>query len=176
MSVLTNAEKPTVNFFIKFYESQNKRTVSKLRCLWLTFVFYLFQSAASEDNLPSNLLYSQCSKTLDVILKLRPESIVDGFMNIWIIKPGSSSRGRGISLDMRLENIVSIVNKSSGHQGRYIVQKYIERPFLIYETKFDIRQWFLVTSWNPLNVWMYRDSYLRWGAWHLPIIITISNV
>ncbi len=71
-------------------------------------------------------------------------------------------RGRGISLDMRLENILNMVNKSSGgHQARYIVQKYIERPFLIYETKFDIRQWFLVTSWNPLNVWMYKDSYLR---------------
>ena len=106
-------------------------------------------------------LYAQCSKTLDNILKLRPESIVDGFMNIWIIKPGSSSRGRGISLDMKLENILAVVNKSTGHQGRYIVQKYIERPFLIYETKFDIRQWFLVTSWNPLNVWMYKDSYLR---------------
>ena len=119
------------------------------------------QTPHSEDCLTSSTLYTQCSKTLDVILKLRPESIVDGFMNIWIIKPGSSSRGRGISLDMKLENILSIVNKSSGHQGRYIVQKYIERPFLIYETKFDIRQWFLVTSWNPLNVWMYRDSYLR---------------
>ena len=117
----------------------------QIPCEFLIFEFFWsalpiitpFQTPASDDNLQSHHLYTQCSKTLDVILKLRPESIVDGFMNIWIIKPGSSSRGRGISLDMRLENIVSVVNKSSGHQGRYIVQKYIERPFLIYETKFD---------------------------------------
>ena len=65
-------------------------------------------------------------------------------------------------MDMKLENILAVVSKSSsGHHSRYIVQKYIERPFLIYETKFDIRQWFLVTSWNPLCIWMYKDSYLR---------------
>lgn len=44
-----------------------------------------------------------------------------------------------------------------------MVQKYIERPLLIYEVKFDIRQWFVVTSWTPLVVWMNRASYLRWG-------------
>ena len=73
----------------------------------------------------------------------------------------------GISMDMKLENILAVVGSqkqggsSSGHHSRFVIQKYIERPFLIYETKFDIRQWFLVTSWNPLVIWMYKDSYLR---------------
>ena len=39
----------------------------------------------------------------------------------------------------------------------YIVQKYIEKPFLLYGHKFDMRQWVMVTSHTPLRVWVYNQ-------------------
>lgn len=68
---------------------------------------------------------------------------------------------------MCLAQLDDIVNSAMGNAsvarrvGRYVVQKYIERPLLIHDTKFDIRQWFLVTDWNPLTVWMYQVRTVR---------------
>lgn len=65
----------------------------------------------------------------------------------------------GIMCLAHLDDIMNIATSRGGGRrmaGRYVVQKYIERPLLIHETKFDIRQWFLVTDWNPLTMWMYK--------------------
>ena len=53
------------------------------------------QTPHSDKCKSSQRLFDDCNRTLDDVLKMRPEAINDGFMNIWIIKPGSSSRGRG---------------------------------------------------------------------------------
>lgn len=55
-----------------------------------------------------------------------------------------------------LEKIMDLMSQSNFRECNWVVQKYIEKPMLIYKTKFDIRQWFLITDWTPLTVWFYK--------------------
>ncbi|XP_065356507.1 tubulin glycylase 3A [Calliphora vicina] len=104
------------------------------------------------------------SHILDNIQYYWPQYSIDGYQNLWIIKPANKCRGRGIHLSNNLKKIVNVVNPSIATKSRYVVQKYMERPLIIHHTKFDIRQWFLISSIHPLMVWMYKECYLRFSS------------
>ncbi|XP_055375530.1 tubulin monoglutamylase TTLL4-like isoform X2 [Condylostylus longicornis] len=74
----------------------------------------------------------------------------------WIIKPPASARGSGIKVVSRWTDFPK--------QKPLIVQKYIERPLLINGNKFDLRLYIIITSINPLRVFMHTDGLARFAS------------
>ncbi|XP_055362017.1 tubulin polyglutamylase TTLL5 isoform X3 [Betta splendens] len=74
----------------------------------------------------------------------------------WIIKPVASSRGRGIYL-------VSNPNQISMDEN-ILVSRYIHNPLLIDEFKFDVRLYVLVTSYDPLIIYVYEEGLARFAT------------
>lgn len=73
--------------------------------------------------------------------------------NFWIVKPGEySNRGKGISVCSNLQEIKSelsiVMITKKGNRRTYILQQYIDRPFLFKKRKFDIRCFMMLTSIN----------------------------
>lgn len=95
--------------------------------------------------------------------------------NVWILKPSGFNRGRGIYVFSSLEELKAILDEyheaARAHPKsektkqtklpslQFVIQKYIERPFLIHSRKFDMRMWVLVTQ--DMQGYLYREGYLR---------------
>ncbi|XP_026141031.1 tubulin polyglutamylase TTLL5 isoform X2 [Carassius auratus] len=74
----------------------------------------------------------------------------------WIIKPVASSRGRGIYLVSSPSQIPLDEN--------ILVSRYISNPLLIDGFKFDVRLYVLVTSYDPLLIYLYEEGLARFAT------------
>ncbi|EGD81575.1 tubulin tyrosine ligase [Salpingoeca rosetta] len=91
---------------------------------------------------------------------------------VWIMKPVGSAQGKGIFLVSKLSELMEFKRDTRfDHQQRdderqqaYIVQRYLQRPYLIGGKKFDLRIYILVTSYNPLCFWLYREGFARFSG------------
>lgn len=88
------------------------------------------------------------------------QNSINGDCNMWIMKPSDLSRGRGIQVHNDINKIFNYINDE---KDVFVAQKYIERPLIIRKRKFDIRQWVLVTDFNPLTIFIYNECYVRFA-------------
>lgn len=77
---------------------------------------------------------------------------------LWIWKPINSSCGRGIHL---LSSAVPANTDRKLAQKTGIVQRYLDRPLLIDGFKFDLRLYVVVTSFDPLKVYLNEEGLVR---------------
>lgn len=69
------------------------------------------------------------------------------------MKPTSSSCGRGIRVIGKKQNVA----KRSG----YLVSKYLSKPHLLRGFKYDMRIYIVVTSFEPLKAYIFKQGLVR---------------
>ncbi|XP_020801865.1 tubulin polyglutamylase ttll6 isoform X2 [Drosophila serrata] len=74
----------------------------------------------------------------------------------FILKPYSAGQGRGIWITTDLRSV--------DKREKLICQTYIERPLLIDGYKFDLRVYTLVTSVDPLRIFVYNEGLARFAT------------
>ncbi|KAF3835177.1 hypothetical protein F7725_027735 [Dissostichus mawsoni] len=88
----------------------------------------------------------------------------------FIVKPANGAMGHGISLIRNCE-------KLPAHE-HFIVQEYLDKPFLMEGYKFDLRIYILITSCDPLRIFLYNDGLVRMGTekYHAPSEANLSQL
>jgi len=101
--------------------------------------------------------------------------------NIWLLKPTEYNQGRGINLFNKLSNldyhlksmqrgveqpIRAIKTPQIGRSRpamikshQFVIQKYVEKPMLIDDRKFDIRVWVMLD--HEMNLYCFKEKYIR---------------
>ena len=74
----------------------------------------------------------------------------------FIIKPEASCQGKGIFLTRHYDWI-----QPGEH---YVAQRYLHKPYLIDNLKFDLRVYVLITSVIPLRVFIYKEGLARFAT------------
>nr|XP_048315326.1 tubulin monoglutamylase TTLL4 isoform X2 [Myodes glareolus] len=86
----------------------------------------------------------------------------------WIVKPPASARGIGIQ----------VIHKWSQLPKRrpLLVQRYLHKPYLISGSKFDLRIYVYVTSYDPLRIYLFSDGLVRFASCkYSPSMKSLSN-
>lgn len=79
---------------------------------------------------------------------------LDNYLSL-TIQP-ASARGIGIRVISKWSQIPK--------KKPALIQNYISRPFLINDSKFDLRVYVAVTSCDPLRIYVHKEGLVRFAS------------
>lgn len=100
--------------------------------------------------MPKTYLLPKQKKSLKKVMDSNPDKF-------WIAKPPNLYCGMGIKVVNKFQDI-------PGKKGCQCVQSYIKNPLLINNLKFDLRIYVLITSVDPLRIYLYEEGLTRFAT------------
>ena len=84
---------------------------------------------------------------------------------LWIVKPTNLSRGRGVHLLKGESEFKQLYKKSTQFSlPQNLISRYIDRPHLLNNKKYDLRIYVLIASFTPLRVYLYNNGLVRFAT------------
>lgn len=103
--------------------------------------------------------YNFCPKTYlfpDDYRKFTMDREADNYRHMYIMKPSASSCGRGIKVVGQKQE----VKRKPG----YVVSQYVSNPHLIDGFKYDMRIYALVSGFDPLKIYLFKEGLVRFAT------------
>ena len=90
--------------------------------------------------------------------------------SIWIVKPVNMSRGRGIRLFCGENEYKNLYKKNKDNKDvkdnnlQLLISRYLDKPHLLNNKKYDLRIYVLVGSFTPLKIYLYYNGLVRFAT------------
>lgn len=72
------------------------------------------------------------------------------------MKPAAAACGRGIKM---ISKETKVRNKKE-----YLISQYVDNPHLINNLKYDLRVYVVVTSYDPLRIYLFEEGLVRFAT------------
>ncbi|KAI8812405.1 tubulin-tyrosine ligase/Tubulin polyglutamylase, partial [Cladochytrium replicatum] len=137
------------------------------------------EGAMDLDFLPETFTLPRARRKLRAVFQSHP---------VWIVKPPANARGNGIKLinkwsdaPKKKEAVISRYgnrNLAFYALSEYslFITRYIQNPLLIDHRKFDLRVYVLVTSFEPLRVYIYKEGIARFACDCYPVQLNSKTI
>ena len=134
-----------INHFPGIFELGNKRWLSsnmaKARAIFGPTVYDFFPFSFT---LPGQR--EEWEKEYRRVQQLNPSG-----EQLWALKMGATDRGEGVSVINSIEQVPT--------GARAVLQRYINNPYLLHGYKFTMRIYMLITSFDPLRIYLHDDGF-----------------